>query len=351
MLSLIEALATPHGVDRYLELVHPMLTVRAVRAQVTAVHRQTPDTVTLRLRPTRTWKGFDAGQYLRVSVLVDGVLRSRCYSPANAATSGDHIELTVKAHPGGLVSGYLHANAEPGLVVDISQAEGTFRLPATRPGRLLLISGGSGITPVMSMLRTLCAEGHRGDVTFLHYAYTESDVPYLLELRALANRHDNVHLVLAYTEATDGDLKGLFGHEHLAKAEPAFKDAQTYLCGPGGLMRGVRELYDELGLGEHLHTEEFAPAPVAADEDATGVVTFARTDTTNNNNGTTLLEQAEAAGIDAEHGCRMGICFSCTQVKRHGRVRNVLSGDTSTEQDEEIQLCVNVPVGDVTIDL
>jgi stearoyl-CoA 9-desaturase NADPH oxidoreductase len=286
-----------------------------------------------------------------VSVLIDGVLRSRCYSPANASAKRDHIELTVKAHPDGLVSGYLHANAKPGLIVDISQAEGSFRLPAPRPERLLLISGGSGITPVMSMLRTLCAEGHTGDVTFLHYAYTESDVPYLRELRALARDHENVHLVLAYTEATDGDLKGLFSYEHLAKAEPRFRQAQTYLCGPGGLMRGVRELYDQLGLGERLHTEEFAPAPVAADEDATGVVTFARTDTTNDNDGTTLLEQAEAAGINAEHGCRMGICFSCTQVKRHGRVRNVHTGDTSTEEDEEIQLCINVPVGDVTIDL
>jgi ferredoxin-NADP reductase len=350
VLSLIEALATPHGVDRYLELVHPMLTVRAVRAQVTSVHRQTPDTVTLALRPTRTWRGFDAGQYLRVSVLIDGVLRSRCYSPANASAKRDHIELTVKAHPDGLVSGYLHANAEPGLIVDISQAEGSFRLPAARPERLLLISGGSGITPVMSMLRTLCDEGYRGDVTFLHYAYTEQDVPYLTELRALAKR-DNVHLVLAYTDATDGDLKGFFGYEHLAHAEPRFKQAQTYLCGPGGLMRGVRELYDELDMGERLHTEEFAPAPVAADEDATGQVTFARSDIAGDNDGTTLLEQAEAAGLSPEHGCRMWICFSCTQVKRHGRVRNVHSGDTSTEEDEEIQLCINVPVGDVTIDL
>jgi ferredoxin-NADP reductase len=351
VLALLEALATPHGVDRYLELVHPMLTVRGVRAQVTHVHRQTPDTVTLTLRPNRRWHGFDAGQYLRVSVLVDGVLRSRCYSPANSAARGDHIELTVKAHPGGIVSGHLHATAKPGLVVDISQADGTFRLHERRPERLLLISGGSGITPVMAMLRTLVDEGHTGQVTFVHYANTEADVPYLAELRDLAARHDNITLVLAYTEASDGDLKGLFSREHLEAADPEYAQAQTYLCGPGGLMRGVRELYEDMGLGERLHTEEFAPAPVAADDDATGRVSFTRSDLAGDNTGTTLLEQAEAAGLDPEHGCRMGICFSCTQVKHSGCVRNVLTGDTSSEEDEEIQLCISVPVGDVAIDL
>ena len=201
------------------------------------------------------------------------------------------------------------------------------------------------------MLRTLCAEGHRGDVTFLHYAYTEADVPHLAELRELAGAHDNVHLVLAYTDAEDGDLRGLFRREHLKAAAPEYRRAQTYVCGPGGLMRGTRELYDELGLADALHAEEFAPAPVAVDEDASGRITFTRSDVHADNSGTTLLEQAEAAGLSPEHGCRMGICFSCTQVKRSGRVRNVITGDTSAEEDDEIQLCVSVPVGDVAIDL
>jgi ferredoxin-NADP reductase len=353
-LAIAEALATPHGVDRYLELVNPMLTVRDLRAQVTDVHRSTADTVTLTLRPTRQWKGFSAGQFVNITVDIDGVLRTRCYSPACSQYRADgRIELTIKAHPEGLVSQYLHAHAEPGLVVGLSQADGTFRLPEIRPARVLLVSGGSGITPVLSMLRTLCDEDYAGDITFLHYAYTEADVSYLAELRELAAAHSNVRLVLAYTEQSQGgDLHGFFGAAHLEAAAPWFADAETFLCGPPGLMKSVREFYESNGLAERLHSEDFAPAPIVFDAgEATGTVSFARSNISADNTGSTLLEQAEAAGLKPEFGCRMGICFSCTQVKASGCTRNVLTGDLHTEADEEIQLCISVPVGDVALDL
>jgi stearoyl-CoA 9-desaturase NADPH oxidoreductase len=319
-----------------------MLVTRELRAEVTGVHRSTADTVTLTLRPNRQWQGFSAGQYVRVTVDIDGVRRTRCYSPACSQHRADgRIELTVKSH--GLVSGYLYTWARPGLVVGLSQADGTFTLPAVRPSRVLLISGGSGITPVLSMLRTLCDERHPGEITFLHYAHAEADVPYRKELRALAAL-PNVRLILTYTTS-----HGRFRKEHLHAADPLFATAQTYLCGPPGLMRGVREVFEAEGLGERLHTEDFAPGSVAADAHAEGTVNF--NDLSVANSGRTLLEQAEIAGLDPEHGCRMGICFSCTQIKRSGRVRDIRSGDVSSEEDEEIQLCVSVPVGDVAIDL
>lgn len=347
-LRFLEALATPHGVDRYLELIHPMLTVRELRGEVTSVHRTTRDTVTLTIRPTRRWRGFTAGQFVRVSVDIDGVRRTRCYSPATSQHRDGHFELTVKAHESGLVSRWLHANARPGLVLGLSQAEGEFTLPAERPDKILLISGGSGITPVLSMLRTLSDENYQGTVTFLHYAYTEADVPCLEQLRDLAADK----LVLAYTDAADGDLEGFFDETHLRKAAPWFAEARTYLCGPPGLMNGVRDVFADLGVADRLHTEDFAPAPITIDAaDATGDVTFARSNRTAPNSGSTLLEQAEAAGLKPEHGCRMGICFSCTRVKTEGCVRDVRNGALSTDPDEEIQLCVSVPVGDVAIDL
>ncbi|MGH3860597.1 MAG: ferredoxin reductase [Actinokineospora sp.] len=347
-LRFLEALATPHGVDRYLELIHPMLTIRELRGEVTSVHRTTRDTVTQTIRPTRRWRGFSAGQYVRVSVDIDGVRRTRCYSPATSQHRDGHFELTVKAHENGLVSRWLHANARPGLILGLSQAEGDFTLPTERPDKILLISGGSGITPVLSMLRTLSDEDYPGTVTFLHYAYTEADVPCLEQLRDLAADK----LVLAYTDAADGDLEGFFDETHLRKAAPWFAEAQTYLCGPPGLMRGVRDVFADLGVSDRLHTEDFAPAPITVDAaDATGDVTFARSNRTAPNSGSTLLEQAEAAGLKPEHGCRMGICFSCTRVKTEGCVRDVRNGALSTDPDEEIQLCVSVPVGDVAIDL
>jgi ferredoxin-NADP reductase len=346
--NFVERLATPHGVDRYLELLHPMLTVRELRAEVTDVQRSTSDSVTLTLRPNRRWQGFTAGQYVRVTVDIDGIRRSRCYSPCCSQYRADgRIQLTVKAHEHGLVSRFLHANARRGLVVGLSQAEGIFTLPDRRPEGIVLISGGSGITPVLSMLRTLCDERYSGHITFLHFAPTEADVPELDRLRALAERHPQVRLVLAYTRRGE-----YFSRERLAAAAPGYSRAETYLCGPPGLTRAVRELFVAEGLGERLHTEDFVPVALPrVDLPASGQVRFGRSEVSAANSGATLLEQAEGAGLSPEHGCRMGICFSCTQIKRAGQVRNVRTGATSSEEDEEIQLCISVPVGDVTIDI
>jgi ferredoxin-NADP reductase len=352
LVSLVEALLTPHGMDRYLELIDPMLVRKEIRGVVTDVRRQTADTVTLTVRPSRAWRGFTAGQYVRVSVDIDGVRRTRCYSPTCSQRRPDgQLELTIKADPQGLVSRHLHRTVTRGTVLGLSQPDGGFTLPTPRPGRVLLISGGSGITPVLSMLRTLVDEEHAGDITFLHYANTAEDVLYRAELAELAARHPRLRVVLAYTMADEGaDLHGFFSVEHLAAAAPWHRDAQTYLCGPKPLMDSVRDLYDTLGSSERLHTEEFTPPALTFDAaDARGQVRFAHSGTEFPNSGKPLLEQAEDAGLRPEHGCRMGICFSCTKVKTSGSVRNAKSGDVSTEENEEIQLCISVPVGDVEI--
>jgi ferredoxin-NADP reductase len=350
--AMAEALLTPHGMDRYLELIDPMLVRREIRGVVTGVLRQTTDTVTLTIRPSRAWRGFTAGQYVRVSVDIDGVRRTRCYSPACSQHNRDgHLELTVKADPKGLVSRYLHANAERGMVLGLSQPDGGFTLPEQRPRRMLLISGGSGITPVLSMLRTLTDERHPGEIVFLHYANMADDVLYREELAELAEQHPGVRVVLAYTLAEGGaDLHGFFSEKHLAEAAPWYRDGQTYLCGPKPLMASVRHLFECEGLGERLHTEEFtAPALKFAASDAGGQIRFTHSGREFANSGKPLLEQAEDAGLSPEHGCRMGICFSCTKVKTSGCVRNAKSGVLSEEENEEIQLCISVPVGDVEI--
>jgi ferredoxin-NADP reductase len=351
-LRLLEALATPHGVDRYLELVAPMLTVRELRAEVTDVRRPTADTVTLTLRPTRQWRGFRAGQFVQLTLDIDGVRRTRCYSPSCSQYRADgRIELTVKAHPDGLMSNYLVAQARPGLVLGLSQADGTFCLPDDRPDRVVLISGGSGITPVLAMVRTLCDEGYSGQIVFLHYAYTADDVPHAAELRALAAANPNIRLAFGYTDSGDGDVHGYFSRAHLEAVVPAYGDADTFVCGPPGLMRAVREHYKSLEFLDRLHAEEFAPPLVAVPDDASGRVAFTASGAATDNSGATLLEQAEAAGLSPEYGCRMGICFSCTQIKTSGCTRNIRTGETNSDPDTEIQLCINVPVGDVALDI
>ncbi|WP_225732659.1 ferredoxin reductase [Nocardia sp. JCM 34519] len=364
LIDLVQTLTTPHPLDRYLELVHPALTVRQLRAEVVGVDRSTPGSVTLTLRPTRRWRGHAAGQFVQIGVVIDGVRHTRCYSPIDPEGLGDkHIRLTVKSHPGGLVSHHLYRNAAPGMVVDLAPASGVFRLPEPRPGRVLLISGGSGITPVLSMLRTLAAEGYRGELTFLHYAKSPVHVPHRAELESIAKAHDNFRIELRYprrhpepqradapvgcTEISGG---GHFDYDELTRVAPWFADAQTYLCGPPALMAAVRRVYEAEELADRLHTEEFTVALAPAhDAEATGTVRFSASGITAANSGASLLEQAESAGLTPEFGCRMGICFSCTAVRRSGCTRNLRTGETDSDPDQPVQLCINAPVGDVDI--
>ncbi|WP_237707823.1 ferredoxin reductase [Hoyosella subflava] len=215
---------TPHGIDRFVELLDPLWSSTDVRAAVTAVEHTTPDSVTLTLRPNTNWRGFTAGQFVRLSVVVDGVRRTRCYSPANSQFRGDgQIELTVKVDPNGLVSQHLRDNARPGTVVHLSQALGEFTLPLPHPRRILLISGGSGITPVMSMLRTLCDKAYNGRITFLHYANAADDLIYRAELDALQATYPSVRIVRAFTDNPEsGQLSGFFSRQHLLAADPHY---------------------------------------------------------------------------------------------------------------------------------
>src|SRR4029079_1662044 len=203
----------------------------ACRARVVGVERSTPDSVTLRLRGNRAWEGFRAGQFVRLGVEIQGSWRERCYSPASVAGLARELELTVKRHPEGQVSNFLFDNARPGTVLRLSQAQGDFRLPDRRPDRILLISGGSGITPVMSMLRTLCAEGYRGPITFLHAAPDRERAIYREALDQLAAAHPNLRVTRSYTRAPGaGEADGRFSAPQLAAVEPFHADAETFAC-------------------------------------------------------------------------------------------------------------------------
>jgi stearoyl-CoA 9-desaturase NADPH oxidoreductase len=349
----LDLLAGPPGVDGYLEQIRPTWSLRDCRAEVTSVSRSTPDSVTLGLRTNRAWRGFRAGQFLQVAIEIDGVRRTRCYSPACAAGEGRDLEITVKSHPKGLVSNHLIANARPGMALSLDQADGEFQLPEPRPERTLLISGGSGITPVLSMLRTLCAEGHRGPITFLHFARDPERALYREELDRIAAGRSNVRLARSYTRAPGaGEADGRFTPELLASVDPRYAEAETFACGPPALLDAVREMWAAEGIERRLHVESFVPPTLLPPSGAAeGSIHFSSSDLRLENSGASLLDQAEGAGLTPETGCRMGICHTCTCRKQAGTVKNLATGELSSDEEEDIQICVSAPLGDVVVDL
>src|ERR1700758_2955160 len=251
--DLVNLLTGPHGVDRYTELLAPTWTRGEGRAKVVDVRRTTPRSVTLVLAPNDAFAGsghtLRAGQYVNLTVEVDGRQHTRCYSPANAEGSS-HLELTIGQHDGGLVSTFLYERARRGMVVGLAGVGGDFVLPTQRPRRILFVSGGSGITPVMAMLRTLVAEGHRGEIAFVHYARIGAEACYREELAAHKGL-PRVRILHGYTRSDTGDLVGRFGADHLAAAMRS-PDA-VFVCGPTALVEAVREHC------ENVYTESFLP--------------------------------------------------------------------------------------------
>lgn len=351
-LRFFDALAGPHGIDGYLEQIDPLLVTGECRAEVVAVEQRAEGSVTLKLRPNRAWEGFRAGQFVNVAVEIDGVRHRRCYSPACREGRRQELEITVRRHPQGLVSNFLAERARPGMVLGLSQAEGDFRLPRPRPDSVLLIGGGSGITPLMAILRTLFAEGCERPVALLYYAADPARAPYREELERLAAEHPSFQLIRSYTRAPGaGEVDGHFSPLHLPQAEPCFAEAETFACGPPALLDAVRGTWAD-GLEQRLHVESFVPptlVPVGAPGE--GAIRFADSGLEVANSGAPLLEQAEEAGLSPEFGCRMGICHTCTCRKLAGTHKNLITGEVSSAPDEEIQLCVSAALGDLTVEL
>ena len=354
----LAALTSPHGVDRYLETVNPMWAATEVRARVVHI---TPETSgenpvsTLTLQPTSTWRGHRAGQYVQVGVEINGARRTtRCFSISSAESApGERFTITVRAHdeakPGQQrVSKFLVREAQPGQLLHLSQAQGEFTLtesPASPTNNhLLMISGGSGITPVMSQIRTLLRDGVSGKanrkVTFLHYARSPEDQIFAEDLNRISWQDNGIDVHLRH-----GD--DLFSAEALARLVPDFRDTDTWACGPAPMMALVSEAYD----GSPRLRTEFFKTPTISTGSAEGVLTFTRTGTSATNTGAPILEQAEAQGLTPEYGCRMGICFSCVSRKTEGTVRNVLTGEESALPDEDIRVCVSAPIGSCAIEL
>jgi ferredoxin-NADP reductase len=346
----VAALTSPQGVDRYLEQVNPMWAAHEVRARVVEVHREVdvpghPPVATITLQPTSTWRGHRAGQHVQLGVEVDGARRTtRVFSISSPdSRAGDRFTVTLRANPAGVVSRFLVERAAPGAMVHLSQAEGEFVLPDRVPEHVLFVSGGSGITPVMSMLRSLQRRTHRGRVTFVHYARRPEHRIFAAELAEIRRSGHGIDLHLLHSGLGDPYLSPAF----LERVVPGYREVPTWACGPAPMVESLRAAYRG---SDRLRVEYFQP-PRTSGTSAEGDVAFARSGVTTRNSGAPILEQAEAAGLTPEFGCRMGICFSCTSRKSEGTVRNVLTGEESSLPDEDIRICVSAPVGDCVVEL
>lgn len=355
---LISALVADPVFDFYAGILNRKLTARRIVARVEATRHEAPAVKSFILQPNGHFRGFRAGQHVNLTIEIEGVRRTRCYSPSNAPNGDGTVVLTIKRQAGGLVSNWMHDRLCTGDWVELGQTFGGFTTSADHPEKLLLVAGGSGITPIASLVRDLCARERARDVVVLYYARTRADLIFAEDLAALGRRHRGLKIVFALTgrDGAPGDLNGRFSAAHLDQVAPDVGERRTFVCGPQTLNESVRAVWAERGLTSGLETETFDPidsrlsnAPRAT---ANVRVSAARAERVfSADTSSSLLVQAERAGLSPQSGCRQGICHTCSCRKRAGVVQNLSTGVISSEPNEDIRLCVSVPLSDVTLDL
>ena len=341
-------LTTPLHPDDYLRLINPLWTTRELRGRVEEVIPETEDAATLVIRPGWGWNYVHRpGQYVGIGVRVDGKFHWRSYSVSSPPQrKGRTISITVRAMPEGLLSSHLVGGLEPGTIVRLATPEGDFTLPDPPPAKMLFLVGGSGVTPVMSMLRTLHRRGTMPDVVMHYSSPTPDRMIFRDELLELENEHDSFRLEQLHT-----DVDGILELSDLDTICPDWKDRETWACGPGPMLDAITEHYDEAGLDDQLHLERFS-LELGGDGGEGGTLSFRTSGKEIETDGaTTILEAGEEAGVGMPYGCRMGICHTCTITLVSGTIRDLRNGDEFGQPNEPVQTCVTAAVGDCTFDI
>ena len=323
--------------------------------------------------PERRPFDFEAGQFITIRVEIDGELMTRCYTIASPPTRPDRLAITVKRVPDGVVSNWLHDNLEPGAWISMHAPAGAFVLPEEDAPKYLFLSAGSGITPVLSMTRTLYDLGSEADILFVHSARTPADIIYRGELEAMARLMPNLRVV----EICEGDapterwmgLQGRISKPVLEILAPDLNEREKFICGPAVFMAAEKSLLEELDYDmEKYHEESFdfgaptVPAPTTAppveqdSEEEAGAgfsVEFARSGRMITcGPDETILEAAMAAGMRPMAACGQGMCGTCKVSMLSGEVDMQHNGGIRPKEiaNQKVLICCSKPLGDIQLD-
>jgi ferredoxin-NADP reductase len=353
VLGLIRSFTSPLLPDDYLELVNPLWSTRELRGRIERIERESSNAATVLIKPGWEWPRHRPGQYLRLGIEVDGVHHWRAYSLTSDPERSDGcISITPKLVEGGKVSPFLFSGVRPGTIVRLGGVEGTFVLPDPLPAKMLFVSAGSGITPIMSMLRAIARKGKLENVVHLHCARTEGEVIFGQDLRELAAVHPGYRLHERLTGA-----EGRFTAEQLDELCPDWRARETFLCGPAGLLETLGERWQNDGDPEKLHIEHFGVGGNGiidgdGERGEGGTIDFCASHVQASSDGEQpILLAGEQAGAKLPYGCRMGICHTCVGRLRSGQVRDLRTGRVYGQPGEMLRTCINAPEGAVEIEL
>lgn len=360
-------LLAPDAFDFWASRLRPNWSLERPLARIVSRRAESRDSFTLLLQPNRHWRGFQPGQHLNIGAEIDGTRITRSYSLSDAPRADGRIAITIKAMPGGKLSQHLCHTARIGEVVTLEAAFGEMTLPQTPEGAWLFLAAGSGITPLMAMVRAQAALGMPVPLALIYWARTREELCFVEELRALAARQPNFRVDFVLTRdavangAATGDTKvGDFRHgridaQSLSMLAPDLHQRRVFACGPDGFVAAARALAADRAVA--FRSEAFTPPPRVVFEDEAEAPGQVRITLANSGRtldvprGTSLLTALEDAGLKPASGCRMGICNTCACGKRAGSTRHLHTGDIEHEPVSALRLCVNSAGSDLILDL
>lgn len=323
-------------------------------ARVTSIRQESENTRSITLRANRNWSGFEAGQHCNVIAEVGGRRIARSYSLSGVAGSGRELQITVRQEPGGKMSGYLCKQLQIGDRLELEPAFGEMTLTNTGAQHVLLLAAGSGVTPMLSLVRTLSKQAsdlQASDlrISLLYWERDEANFVAADELRTIASKHPHIDLRLLTTrDGGDGRLSSA-SLEHIKDLQSV---GQAYACGPAGFVQTAAELCRAQNIP--LQFESFTPItaqPVAEAVAEVEVYLKRSQQRLRVSNQQSLLEQLEAQGVSVASGCRQGICNSCSCERSTGQTRDVLSGEADAEPGQSIRLCISRATSDIELNL
>lgn len=321
--------------------------------RIVQIRRESADATTLVLQPNRHWLGFRPGQHLNIGAEIDGTRITRSYSLTGVPRGDGRISLTVKSIEGGRLSRHLASSARLGDVLELGQAYGEMTLPAQPAGQWLFLAAGSGITPLVAMVRELADAGMPVALDLVYWARTRAEFCFAQELRNLAAAHDGftVHFVVTREAPLHMDeSSGRIEAGRLSSLVADLDQRQVYACGPGAFVEDARVLLADRTAA--FMAEAFTPPPRVVEDTGEVQVTLARSGRTLTlPRGESLLVALEAQGLRPASGCRMGICNTCSCAKQSGVTRHTHTGALAGEPVSALKLCISSAATDLVLDL
>ncbi len=312
---------------------------------------------------------YQPGQFVTLNLNIDGENIQRSYSISSSPSRSHKLTITVKRIPSGLVSNWLHDHLKVGDLIKISPPMGNFTCYNEPNPKLLMISAGSGITPMMSMTRWLHDIASDVDIIFFYSAQTPDDLIFQKELELLAEQNPNFHLKLTLTQSESNigwsGLKGRLNAKILKSFAPDFLERTVYVCGPDGFMKTVKTLLvDDLDFPmEHYFQESFGSGKIVKSASVINKVStlvepsiiFAKSNKEIKScEEISILDHAQQQDITIRSGCRQGVCGACKVLKIEGDVTYCTSPDALNESHKKagyILSCIAYPTGErVVID-